>query len=606
MALPTVSTIDWDQFIISLGDTTAFITKFEAYLAARNLTNGEQDVLLQAMVDWANTPEDTLIPAVSGGNQVDDYSFVHWFAKTVAEKNAAAGQVVLAQDEVSNAAAQVVLAQNEVSNAAAQVVLAQDEVTNAAAWATTPEDTPVPVAAGGNGTTDFSAMHWAAKAGLENGIDDGTTSLTTTYSSTKIEQKIADAKGATGAEAANIILNSFNIAVNGGLTVQAMVDGVSDIFTDQSGIDTARSVAAYYRSQAYKNTDVAAAYPPAHSTSYVKATTENKPASEATNPASSKTGARSATEWRTTNSTTANQRFHIDLGAASRVLGVNYNNSHDSGALTDEGARAFTLWGSNDAAAFAELTYGTDTNWTQLTTSITEFARHADSDIDDDQTFDVDSTAAYRYYAFKIATNWGDADYMGLRHVELLADTLVNTALHTVDVTALAEPDEAYIVIHQQDIDPATINTDLTAWVSRTAVATYTTNAATDNKLHITGHGFSNDDRVILSTPTGDNFPTGLDGTTAYYVINAAADDFEVSLTSGGAAVAITADNGGTQNVTDYCQAVLSEEAALATGRILTGTADLTTQASGTDIHTVLLMDSTNIMKIHALSTQWS
>jgi hypothetical protein len=37
------------------------------------------------------------------------------------------------------------------------VIWAQD-------WAITPEDTPVPTAAGGNGTTDFSALHWAAKA----------------------------------------------------------------------------------------------------------------------------------------------------------------------------------------------------------------------------------------------------------------------------------------------------------------------------------------------------------------------------------------------------------------------------------------------------------
>jgi hypothetical protein len=44
--------------------------------------------------------------------------------------------------------------------------------------------------------------------------------------------------GATDAEKSNIMLNSFRIEEQGGLTVQGMVDGVSDVFTDQSGVDT--------------------------------------------------------------------------------------------------------------------------------------------------------------------------------------------------------------------------------------------------------------------------------------------------------------------------------------------------------------------------------
>ncbi|MBL4781666.1 MAG: hypothetical protein JKX92_05435 [Porticoccaceae bacterium] len=83
MSLPSISTVDWSQFEIALGDTAGFITKFAAYLAARDIVDGEQNVLLQAVADWASTPEDTLVPAASGGNEVDDYSLVHWAAKAI-------------------------------------------------------------------------------------------------------------------------------------------------------------------------------------------------------------------------------------------------------------------------------------------------------------------------------------------------------------------------------------------------------------------------------------------------------------------------------------------------------------------------------------------
>lgn len=55
-------------------------------------------------------------------------------------------------------------------------------------------------------------------------------------------------------------------------------------------------------------------------------------------------------------------------------------------------------------------------------------------------------------------------------------------------------------------------------------------------------HGLSNTNRVCIRMIPGTTIPTGLDETTLYYVINANTDDFQVSLTSGGAAVALTGD----------------------------------------------------------------
>lgn len=168
--------------------------------------------------------------------------------------------------------------------------------------------------------------------------------------------------------------------------------------------------------------------PPAHNATYVKATS-NRGASWlphfATDPAGSLTGSGdSSVSWMTPNGTTTNQRFHIDLGSAKIIRRIYYENWHDSGANTAVGANAFTLWGSNSATAFAELTYGTDTDWTQLTTASSNFEVHVGSDVADPKYILVTNTTSYRYYAIKIATNnptggTGVNTYLGLRRVAM-------------------------------------------------------------------------------------------------------------------------------------------------------------------------------------------
>jgi hypothetical protein len=56
------------------------------------------------------------------------------------------------------------------------------------------------------------------------------------------------------------------------------------------------------------------------------------------------------------------------------------------------------------------------------------------------------------------------------------------------------------------------------------------------------GHGFSNNDLVVLM---GENLPTGVDASTLYYIVNITTDTFQLSTTSGGAAINITANGSG-------------------------------------------------------------
>ena len=71
-----------------------------------------------------------------------------------------------------------------------------------------------------------------------------------------------------------------------------------------------------------------------------------------------------------------------------------------------------------------------------------------------------------------------------------------------------------------------------------TGVGSVTT-IASDN-IQSNGHGLVNTDRVFLGTVNSEALPAGLNATTLYFVVGATADLFQVSLTSGGAAVDIT------------------------------------------------------------------
>lgn len=55
-------------------------------------------------------------------------------------------------------------------------------------------------------------------------------------------------------------------------------------------------------------------------------------------------------------------------------------------------------------------------------------------------------------------------------------------------------------------------------------------------------HGLVDTDRVQLFTVAGETLPAGLSDTILYFVVGSTADTFQVSLTSGGAAVVLTGD----------------------------------------------------------------
>lgn len=62
----------------------------------------------------------------------------------------------------------------------------------------------------------------------------------------------------------------------------------------------------------------------------------------------------------------------------------------------------------------------------------------------------------------------------------------------------------------------------------------------TNNTITSNGHGLSNGDRVIVFNVFAESLPAGLTEGAAYFVVGAATDTFQVSNSSGGAAIDIT------------------------------------------------------------------
>jgi len=195
----------------------------------------------------------------------------------------------------------------------------------------------------------------------------------------------------------------------------------------------------YAEKELFDVSDYTSQYPPAQSDTYAKSTTKYSTdywAYYATDPLLSVTGGGAANSWISEDTVITNQRFHIDLGSAKIIRRIYYENYHTVGTKTNVGVKNFTFWGSNTAGSFAELTYGTDTGWTQLTCSQNTFDQHVDSDVADPKYITVTNSTAYRYYAFKFADGYGSTQAIGFRRIELQTQDL--KAIYHVKVTSVS------------------------------------------------------------------------------------------------------------------------------------------------------------------------
>lgn len=401
---------------------------------------------------------------------------------------------------------------------------------------------------------------------------------------------IAITPGVTADEAsaikANIAMNAFRIAALGSYSFMKMVDGVADDYVDQTGVALA---SGYLYASSTKSYDAGPSYIAAGGsgdrTSSITvttnlATTEGVLSSLVDGSTSSGNGV-----WFTYDSNISGNWVTFDFGAGNaKSIGAAKVYAYESTT------RGFWKWqGSNDNSTWTDVSASE-----QILNGAKEWAF-------------TDSTA-YRY--FRIAGVSGGIDAAGgitngWREVEFKIGAVGAAALIANAVTALATPSSAQVILWEEDLASLTLNTDLQAWVTRESGKTFTTTFSTSTTaINSTAHGFTNGDRVMLLSSSA--LPTGLSAAVVYYVVSAATDSFSVSLTSGGSAVAFSSNGSGTHTAREVAQVTLVEEAVLTTGgRILSGSADISAQASGTSVRYAIVAPTSTANRMHAASIQW-
>lgn len=94
-------------------------------------------------------------------------------------------------------------------------------------------------------------------------------------------------------------------------------------------------------------------------------------------------------------------------------------------------------------------------------------------------------------------------------------------------------------------MDAATAGNQLFSGPLMAAEPNFFVGLNTGDIIHSPGHGFVNDQKVAFVALPGRTLPAGITAYTEFFVIGATTDNFQVSTTQGGAAVAITADGDG-------------------------------------------------------------
>ena len=178
-------------------------------------------------------------------------------------------------------------------------------------------------------------------------------------------------------------------------------------------------------------------YPPAHSDTYVKATSKSSTSYwpyYATDPAKSLIGGASSNSWQAP--TDGSQKFNIDLGDERLIDGVYVENFHASADLVTYGAKDCLLYGTNSSTAFANTTYSNVDDLTLLHSFA--LAMHPYVNATDPQYIEWTPTVAYRYYVLRIVNNYGGA-YLGFRRItpykKASDDGIGNIAIPSIDVS---------------------------------------------------------------------------------------------------------------------------------------------------------------------------
>jgi hypothetical protein len=320
-----------------------------------------------------------------------------------------------------------------------------------------------------NGTLTL-ANNGTGKVELPADATIGGVAMTTTFAS-----------GATTAEKSNIMLNSFRIEEQGGLTVQGMVDGVSDVFTDQSGVDTATSTDEVYNAAGdyYENPGVTTV---ASAVSEFTGDTGNWTFSGADilHLGTSESGIRTVDTFA--------GDFSLDftltgLGHSS-IIGAYPVSEDGSFIATGGGSYAGGMLSMTNSVFMASTGSGTGTPYhgsSYVTPVANAFANGTTIKFERvGSTFKwyvggaLTHTFAYTT-SVEMRIVFGSNNALNCDNISWsVPDDPLNSVIVSDTFTALSQPDTAFVTVWHEDVDACTPNTDFTVEVSRDAGTTWT------------------------------------------------------------------------------------------------------------------------------------
>jgi hypothetical protein len=293
---------------------------------------------------------------------------------------------------------------------------------------------------------------------------------------------IASVAGVTGTgigatDRANLIKNSFDIAVQSGAVLQNMVDGVVDVYTDESGVDTATSTDETYNSAGdyYHNPGVLAVTP---NTGGYTGNTGNYTIGSGS--ASCLSGSHNIY---VTTALSGNFSISINLaaGGTSSKFGVflasevgTFNATANAGGMD---SMTSSWWFDTGAGQYK---YGTSSVQGLAQTTGTYILARVGSVIT------LTAPASSRVFAQESSADviiclcsQGSSTYNTMSWTS--AGPTANTVLVSDTFTALSQPDTAYVTVWHEAVDSVTMNTDFTVEVSRDAGTTWTAVTLTES-----------------------------------------------------------------------------------------------------------------------------
>ena len=157
----------------------------------------------------------------------------------------------------------------------------------------------------------------------------------------------------------------------------------------------------------------------------------------------------------------SNSYYQIDLGSGNALSAVSYTVGMWNNGISSQYGTVFTykLQASNDGASFTDI---------DSRSSVTHNGALSSSQI----KYSFSKTTAYRYWRFVIVSSNGT--YTGIGNIEIEYADISNGTLVSNAFTADSAPSNSIVGVQVVENESITINTDLTAEVSRDNGTTFT------------------------------------------------------------------------------------------------------------------------------------